>query len=70
MKLTFEKDLKVAVEVNGEPFINLEKGVLYQSIGDNEAYLYIKNTDKDKEIKIKIIKDANKAIDRTMGNSK
>jgi len=59
MKLKFEEDIKVAVEIDGKPFITLEEGILYEYVGDDEAYLYIKNTDENKEIKIKIIKDVN-----------
>lgn len=53
MKLILEKDLKIAVEVDGKIFISTEEGVLYQSIDDNEILLYVKNN-KDKEIKVKI----------------
>lgn len=59
MKLTLEKDLKVAVEVNGAKFIGSEEGVLYQSITDTEILLYIKSELEGKEIKIKIAKDVN-----------
>ncbi|NMC58559.1 MAG: hypothetical protein GYA51_04110 [Candidatus Methanofastidiosa archaeon] len=59
MKLTLEKDLKVAVEVNGAKFIGSEEGVLYQSITDTEILLYIKSEPEGKEIKIKIAKDVN-----------
>jgi len=59
MKLTLEKDIKVAVEVNGEKFIGSENGVLYQSINDTEILLYIKSEAEGKEIKIKIAKDVN-----------
>jgi hypothetical protein len=57
MKLKFEEDLKVAVEIDGKPFITLEEGILYQHIGDDEAFFYIKNSEETKEIKIKIIKE-------------
>jgi len=59
MKLTLEKDIKVAVEVNGEKFIGSETGSLYQSITDTEILLYIKSETDGKEIKIKIAKDVN-----------
>lgn len=59
MKLTLEKDLKVAVEVNGEKFIGSETGILYQSITDTDILLYIKSEPDSKEIKIKIAKDVN-----------
>lgn len=57
MKLKFEEKIKVAVEVDGKPFISSEEGVLFQHIGDDEAFLYIKNMDETKEIKVKITKD-------------
>jgi len=64
MKLKFEEDIKVAVEVDGKPFITSEEGILYQNVGDNEAFLYIKNAEENKEIKIRFAKDASvKAID-------
>jgi len=56
MKLKFEEDIKVAVEVDGKPFISMEEGILFEHVGDNEAFLYIKNEDESKQIKIKIEK--------------
>ena len=59
MKLKLEKDVKVAVEINNQPFITGEEGVLYQNLddNDNEILLYIKtNNQSPKEIKIKITK--------------
>ena len=57
MKLTLEKDVKIAVEVNGEIFVGEETGVLYQFIDKDVVFLYVKSSnDEKKEIKIKITK--------------
>lgn len=57
MKLTKEKNIKVAVELNGEKYITSEEGILFQnSESINEILLYIKSEDNSKEIKIKIMK--------------
>lgn len=56
MKLKLEKDINVAVEVDGKSFISSDKGLLYESITDKEIFLYIKNKDDNKEIKIIIKK--------------
>ncbi len=62
MNLTLEKDVTVAVEINGGVFIDSSKGTLYRHIDDDEIYLYIKNLDNQNEVKIKISKthDSNK----------
>jgi len=56
MKLKFEEDLKVAVEVDGKPFITMEEGMLYEQVEKDSAYLYIKTEDEKKQIKIRIEK--------------
>jgi hypothetical protein len=58
MKLTLEKDLKVAVELNGEKFVGIEDGILYQQMTDTEILIYIKSKDDEtKELKLRIIKE-------------
>jgi hypothetical protein len=58
MKLTLEKDIKIAVELNGEMFLNIDDGMLYQSTeNEDEIFLFLKsNKDDKKEIKIRMIK--------------
>ena len=48
-------DLSVAVQVNGEPFITEDQGILYEEVGNDPALLYVK-TEDGKEIKMKIFK--------------
>lgn len=59
MELNREKDIKVAVQLNGESYINSLEGILFQRIEDDKAFLMIKSENGDKEIKIQIVKDAN-----------
>lgn len=59
MELIREKDIKVAVQLNGESYINSLEGILFQRIEDDKAFLMIKSEKGDKEIKIQIVKDAN-----------
>jgi hypothetical protein len=47
-------DLKVAVVIDGKPFITIEEGILHESVKNNEALLYIKTINGNKEVKIKI----------------
>jgi hypothetical protein len=56
MELKLVPDVKVAVEMNGESLVNLENGIVYESIALNEAYLFIKSAVDGKEIKIKFLK--------------
>lgn len=56
MKLTLEKDMKTAIEINGVKFIEAENSTLYQNIENNEIFLYIKSNNENKELKIRIIK--------------
>jgi hypothetical protein len=56
MKLSMEKELNVAIEIDDKIFINSKEGILYQSMSDNEILLLIKNDKEDKEVKIKINK--------------
>ena len=56
MKLNLEKDVKAAVEINNVKFIEADNSVLYQSIENNEIFLYIRSNNESKEIKIRITK--------------
>ena len=56
MKLKAEKKVNVSATVDGVQVVSPKEGVLYQHIDDKEIYLYIKNPDKTKEIKIHITK--------------
>lgn len=59
MKLKLEKDIKVAVEINGVNYINMDNGQLFQNIDDedNQILFYIKSPTEQKEIKIKLVKE-------------
>jgi len=59
MKLKLEKDIKVAVEINGVNYINMDNGQLFQNIDDedNQILFYIKSSTEQKEIKIKLVKE-------------
>lgn len=56
MKLKIEKDVKVAVQINGEAFITSEDGVLWERVEDDKAFFMIKSNKDEKEIKIQITK--------------
>ena len=50
-------DLSVAVQVNGETFISIDNGVLFEDTSDDSVLLYIKSSSDEKiNIKIKIDK--------------
>ena len=55
MNLKLEKDLKVAVEMNGEIVVTSMEGMLYQQMDDKDIHLLIKGGN-GQEIKIKISK--------------
>lgn len=57
MELKLQPDIKAAVEIDGQPIINLENSVVYENIGKEEAFLYIKSIIDNKEIKIKFLKN-------------
>ena len=59
MELSREKDIKVAVQLNGETYINSLEGILFQRVEDDKVFLLIKSGNGEKEIKIQIVKDAN-----------
>jgi len=54
MKL--EKDIKAAVEIDGQVVISMENSQVFQNIGKEEAFLYIKSTD-GKEVKVRFLKN-------------
>lgn len=67
MKLTLEKDLKVAVEINGQNIVNFDNGILYQHLDEvkGDMFLYIKSNDGN-EVKIRIAKTATVIDDETV----
>ena len=49
--------IKAAVEVDGQVIINMENSQVFENIGNEEAFLFIKSNDgKGKEIKIRFLK--------------
>jgi len=61
MELKLSDKVKAAVEVDGQTIINADNSVVYESIGDEEAYIYIKSTTSDdnqffREVKIRFLK--------------
>lgn len=54
-ELKLQEKIKAAVEVDGTLIINMENSQVYESIGDQEAFFYIKSND-GKEIKIRFAK--------------
>jgi hypothetical protein len=57
MELKLAKDIKAAVELDGQAVISLENSIVYESIDTNgEAFIYIKSTIEGKELKIRFVK--------------
>lgn len=57
MELKLAENVKAAVEIDGQPSINLENSMVYENVGTSEAFIYIKSTDgTNKEIKIRFLK--------------
>lgn len=56
MELKVNDKIKAAVELNGEVVINADNSIVYEEIGDKEAFIYIKSKVTDKEIKIRFLK--------------
>ena len=54
-ELKLQDKVKAAVEVNGEVIINMENSQVFENIGAEEAFFYIKSND-GKEIKIRFSK--------------
>lgn len=55
MELKLAEKIKAAVELNGEVIINMENSQVFENIGNEEAFFYIKSND-GKEIKIRFSK--------------
>jgi hypothetical protein len=61
MELNLVKNVFAAVEVDGQVVINADNSVVYESVGDEEAYIYIKSATSDdnqffREVKIRFLK--------------
>jgi hypothetical protein len=56
MELKLSDKVKAAVEVDGQIVINIENSEVYENIGKEEAFLYIKSTIDNKQIKIRFLK--------------
>lgn len=54
-ELKLQEKVKAAVEVNSEVIINMENSQVFENIGNEEAFLFIKSND-GKEIKIRFAK--------------
>lgn len=54
-ELKLQDKVKAAVEVNGEIIINMDNSLVYENIGNEEAFFYIKSND-GKEVKIRFMK--------------
>jgi len=56
MELKINDKIKAAVELDGEVIINMENSSVYESVGKEEAFIYIKSKETGKEIKIRFLK--------------
>jgi hypothetical protein len=56
MELKINDKIKAAVELDGEVIINMENSSVYESIGKEEAFIYIKSKETAKEIKVRFLK--------------
>jgi hypothetical protein len=61
MEVKLTDKVKAAVEVDGVVIINMENSQVFESIGKEEAFIYIKNTLDEpgkpgREIKIRFLK--------------
>jgi|GEM_PF-3465557 hypothetical protein len=54
-ELKLQDKVKAAVEINGEVIINMDNSLVYENIGNEEAFFYIKSND-GKEVKIRFMK--------------
>jgi len=55
MELKLTEKVKAAVEVDGQVIINMENSTVFENIGKDEAFLFIKSND-GKEVKIRFLK--------------
>jgi hypothetical protein len=57
MELKLVKNIMAAIEINSELLVNFENSVVYENIGEEEVFLYIRsNTPEGKEVKMRFIK--------------
>jgi len=56
MELKLQEKIKAAVEINGEIIVNMENSLVFEHIGKDEAFFYIKSETEGKEIKIRFLK--------------
>ena len=61
MEVKLQEKIKAAVEINGQLFIDFSNSLVYENIGKEEAFIYIKtvpdvSTGESKEIKIRFLK--------------
>jgi len=56
MQLKLQKDVCASVEINNEIIINAEESLVYENINSDQAFLYIKDKNENKKIKIHIKK--------------
>ena len=57
MELKINDNVKAVVEVDGQIIINMDNSVVYESIEDKEAFIYIKSKETGKNIKIRFLKN-------------
>jgi hypothetical protein len=56
MEVKLQEKIKAAVEIDGSLSINFDNSLVYENIGNEEAFIYIKSSVDNKEIKIRFIK--------------
>lgn len=56
MELKIADKVKAAVEIDNQLIVGLDNSVVFENIGDNEAFIFIKSTVDNKEIKIRFLK--------------
>ena len=56
MELKLQPDIKAAVEMDGALQIDFNNSLVYESIENEEAFLFVKSPDDSKQIKIRFVK--------------
>jgi len=56
MEVKLSDKIVAAVEINGELLINFDNCLVYENIGTEDAFLYIKSVSDNKEVKIRFLK--------------
>ena len=61
MEVKLREKIKAAVEIDGQLFIDFSSSLVYENIGKEEAFIYVKSipdtsTGISKEIKIRFLK--------------